>query len=461
MAFIAVVMLAGVLRVAGLGRWSFASDELGTFAEVEQLFGEARLSEDDPDRNVPRLVPLATALHATGYALFGRDEFGSRTLPALFGLAQVIVVGLGLRGLAGRTTAIAAALLLALSPEHLFYSQYNRFYAPAALFGSLAFLAAARAVKVDSARWMAVAVIATLAGILVHALLGLVFGGLAAALLLLWLFRDLRSRRLWIVVLAGALVAALYAALYLYPLGRDKAVSYWWTGYSIPRALLSGVSQVSWPVALFAVPGLLVLWKRDRAQAIFWVAQAAVWAGALVILPRVLPFHSAYVFALNLPLFVLAAAGFAEIADRLSERSRAIAVVVAGCLFLLNLPAVASHYRDGSRHDFRAAAHWIAERIGPDDVIVAVQGDKLARYRPELEGRWHRLPARDIPQFVESRRPASGRVWIVLPGGRGGLPEPWREWAERVGRPQTTIVHSRFDYHEYPIFILLEDRPPK
>jgi len=39
------------------------------------------------------------------------------------------------------------------------------------------------------------------------------------------------------------------------------------------------------------------------------------------------------------------------------------------------------------------------------------------------------------------------------------LPEPWKDWAEKNARLQKTIVHRRFDYHEYPVFILVEDRP--
>jgi hypothetical protein len=75
-----------------------------------------------------------------------------------------------------------------------------------------------------------------------------------------------------------------------------------------------------------------------------------------------------------------------------------------------------------------------------------------------LNGRWLRLSSKDIDNWLDEHRPPNGKVWIVLPGGRGGMPDPWREWAQRVGRLQTTIVHRRFDYHEYPIFILLEER---
>ncbi len=459
-AFAAAVVLAVIFRVVGIGQWSFASDELGTFHEVRTFLGETRFAHDDPDRQVPKMVPVAMALHAAADSAFGSGEAGSRTLPAVCGVMQIVLVGLGLKTLLGRTPALAVMLLLTVSPEHLFYSQYHRFYSPAALFATLAFLAAARSLRLDSARWMVWACGAAMLAVLTHTLVGMVFGGFVfAAALTRAMPGGLRSNRVLLAAVGGAVFAALFAAMYLYPLSEGKAVGYGWEGDSISRSIFSGVSQVTWPVALFSVPGLLILWRRDRVQAAFWGSQASVWALALLALPKVLPFHSAYVFPLCLPVVALGGVAFGEIADRLAPAGRLAGVAVLAGLLMLNLPEVVSYYQDGSRHDFRAAANWVGDRIGPNDVLVVVQGDKLSHYRPELEGRWHRLPLTDIPKFVDDHRPADGNVWVVLPGGRGGLPEPWREWAEKNARLQTAIVHRRFDYHEYPIYILVEDRP--
>jgi uncharacterized membrane protein len=453
--------LAAGLRIAFIGKWSFASDELGTFKDVQEFETGAAYPDDNPDKHLPRMIPLAMWLHALGYSMFGTDEAGSRTLPMLCGLAQVLIVGLCLRNLIGRGGAIAVVLLLALSPEHIFYCQYHRFYTLAALFASIAMLAAARAMKDDSHRWMLVAVAVALAGVLVHTLLGLVLGELVLAALLVRLNGgSARSLRPLFVILVGSLAAAAFAGLYLYPLGKGKAVDYVWSGYSAQQALFSGVVQVGWPTLLLALPGFLLLWRRDRVQAIFWGSQSLMWLGALLVLPRILPFHSGYVFAFCLPIFVCAGVAIAELVEwAASLGGRLVASGVLAALLLVNLPALASYYQDGNRHDFRAAANWVGDRVGPNDFIVAVQGDKLTHYRPELAGRWQRPPNKDVDAWLAARRPANGRVWIVLPGGRSGLPEPWREWAERTGRMQTTIVHRRFDYHEYPVFILLEDRP--
>lgn len=459
--FLAILLLAVVLRMTGIGQWSFASDELGTFKDVQEFRGWETYAQDDPDRNLPRMIPLAMGLHVIGHSLFGTDEAGSRLLPAVFGILQILVVGLGLRSVLGKSVALAAVLLLALAPEHIFYCQYHRFYTPAAFFASTIMLAAAQSIKQNSKRWTSLAVTLALLGIFVHTLLGMVLGGLLCSFALIVACDRTRRNVLQLIIVAvGVALAVAVAGLYLLPMAKEKAVDYVWAGYSTKRAILSGIVQVSWPVLLLAVPGFFLLWRRNRDQGIFWGTQVAVWVGAIFLLPRLIPFHSGYVFPLCLPIYVCAGVGLAAVVESVSVHTgRLVAAMMLGVLVLVDLPVLVSYYQDGSRHDFRAAANWLGDRVGPDDLILAVQGDKLSYYRPELAGRWQRPPNKEVELWLESRRPANGRVWYFLPGGRSGMPEPWREWAERTGRLQATIVHRRFDYHEYPIFILQEQPP--
>jgi uncharacterized membrane protein len=459
-ALVCVMALAVILRLAGLGTWSFASDELGTFKEVRQFQGESVFAPDDPDRNVPKMVPLGMLLHEAGHVVFGTDEAGSRAGPALFGVLQILLVGIGLRRVLGGTTALVVVMLVAISPEHVFHSQYHRSYTAAAFFATLSFIAAARSIRSGSKSWMLVAVMAAMTGTLIHTVMGLVFPLIVLAIIVARFTTDSRrSIGPLVVAMAGSAIAVAFAGIYLYAMGHGKAFGYTWTGYSTSEALLSGLNQIGWPVAIFAVPGFWILWRRDRVQASIWGTLGILWVAALVLLPQLLPFHAAYVFPLSLPLFILAGVAVGDIGKCMVAHGRLVATLVLGAMLILDLPAIVSYYQDGNRHDFRAAANWIADHIGPNDVIVTVQGDKLTWYHPELDGRWYRLPTADFAAWAETKRPIVGQLWIVLPGGRAGLPQPWREWAQEVGRPKATIVHRRFDYHEYPIFILVADPP--
>jgi len=73
--------------------------------------------------------------------LFGTSPEALRALPILFGLATIPVVYLLARDAFGRTAGAVAALCLAMSPVHIFYSQEMRHYSLVALLGALSIYA--------------------------------------------------------------------------------------------------------------------------------------------------------------------------------------------------------------------------------------------------------------------------------------------------------------------------------
>jgi hypothetical protein len=91
---------------------------------------------------LPRLIPASYAILESGYRLFGREEFGSRTMPAIFGTLHVAMVFLFGTRLHGRRFGLILSLLVALWPEHIFHSQQNRFYMFAMCGSTLAFFLA-------------------------------------------------------------------------------------------------------------------------------------------------------------------------------------------------------------------------------------------------------------------------------------------------------------------------------
>src|SRR5262249_50052769 len=153
-----------------LGAWPFFGDELATFREAD-AFVDDEPGDTQTDR-LPRMIPLSYLIHRTGYALFGRDEFGSRAILALLGASQVVLVFLFLHGLVGLPRALATALLLAFWPEHIYQSQMHRFYMIAAWFAALCMLSGAWAVQRRSVIWTIVACLFALATILTHTLQG-------------------------------------------------------------------------------------------------------------------------------------------------------------------------------------------------------------------------------------------------------------------------------------------------
>lgn len=455
LAVLAVVVLAVGLRATALGRWPFAGDELGTFDEL-RLYRHPPAVLEHPDDAVPRVIPLSMMTFDIGQRLFGTSELGSRVLPAMFGVGLVAVVAVGLAGLLSRGAAVTVGVWLAVAVEPIFYSQYHRFYTLTALLCGAATVVAAWAVRTGSGVRMAVACGLAGLGVASHTLAGLAFAVLVAGSLAAAAVGG--SRRVFTVAAVGATLAAGVAAVVILPVVRDKAGLTHWTGFTSLKAVQSLIAQVSWPVCVLAVPGLVVLWRRDRQQAAFWATAAGVWAGSAVVLPALLPFHSAYTFPLALPMFVLAGAAVAELTAAVTDRAGpVVAALVWVGLPLLNLPGLASYYQDGNRHDFRAACAYVAERIGPADAVVCNEPTKLYHYRPELADRTVLVPAWQTPADVPLR--PGGRVWVVCSGGRAGIKPTWQPWVYEHCRLQTVIAARRFDYHEFGVWVFVTPGP--
>lgn len=113
--YILIFALALVLRLVDLDA------RLLNTAEAEQALAALRLVQGQPAAEVGS--PLL--LHATAvlFFLFKPDDFIARLFPALFG-AAIVLLPLLWRQYLGRSGALLASLLLALSPLSLFYSRY-------------------------------------------------------------------------------------------------------------------------------------------------------------------------------------------------------------------------------------------------------------------------------------------------------------------------------------------------
>lgn len=446
LALLGVLLLAAGLRGVGLDRWAFGSDELGTFNDVGMYF-DPPAEVTHPDQTVPKVIPLSMTALDAGHRLFGRGEGGSRALPAVFGVAVVGVAAVGLRRVLGPAVAVTAGVWLAAGVEPVFYSQYHRFYTLAALLAGSATVCAARSVRAGSGGWMALAALFAGLGVAAHTLTGAVFGvllvgGAASAAAGRW--------RPAAVAVLGSAVAGGALLLVVLPVVGVKAGLATWTGLSSAHALFGLVAQVGWPVCVLAVPGAVLVWRRDRPQALFWVGAAGVWVGTAAVLPLVLPYHSAYVFPLSVPVFVLAAVAAAELARAVPGPA---GWLVALGLPLLNLPALASYYQDGNRHDFRAAAAYLTEHAGPDDLILTNEWDKLRHYAPPLAGRVVVIPRAASPESLGDRLPPGGRLWVVCSGGRGGFEPAWQAWAREHAHLRAVIARPRFDYYEFAVWV--------
>jgi len=119
-----IIALAAILRLWRLGHQSFWLDEALTLGAT-----------DPPPPGIPFVTKLLWDVHGPLYTLIvalwrhaGTSEAWLRLPGALAGIATVWLMYEWMRREAGREAAVIGALLLAVSPFHIYYSQELRFY---------------------------------------------------------------------------------------------------------------------------------------------------------------------------------------------------------------------------------------------------------------------------------------------------------------------------------------------
>ena len=410
---LAVVAFGAWLRFAGLGRPSLWLDEmLHVYRATETLAQPwyAWLTGFSFEVENGSLF-YASQLLARAVA---EGEVAVRLAPALWGTLAVAVIGLAGRALGGPWTGFAAALLLALSPYHVYYSREGRVYALIMLFSCLLLWVFLRRPSARNALLgFAVCLGAAYVGAVAGPLLGAAAG--CAGLLVLmavWRIRDrplgkwlreasVRHEALLLAAAAAAvvLVALLYlgAPRYTPEPGEERGTTPKVTD-ALSRAALertasalahSGLdsarleSRAAWFLG-FAFFGILATLRRNP--------RAGVVAASLFVATLVASFVTLYYLnqwflvrylAAAVPPFVLLlAAGVAELARLIGSLLRrvipesagrfaegTVAVVLLAALGLPNLAAARSEpYK---KADWRHAARLLEDLALPGEQVIA------------------------------------------------------------------------------------------
>jgi len=147
--FSAIVLLAIFSRFYDLGARVMSHDENShVYFEAWRLF-QGNGYQHDPMMHGPLLVHFI----ALSYFLFGANDFTSRIPAAVAGILTIWAVWYWRRYL-GKAGAIAAALLLLISPYALFYARYARQEATIVLLGILMLYSVLRYLETGSPRYL-------------------------------------------------------------------------------------------------------------------------------------------------------------------------------------------------------------------------------------------------------------------------------------------------------------------
>jgi 4-amino-4-deoxy-L-arabinose transferase-like glycosyltransferase len=385
-------LAAAVLRFYGLGANSLWVDEIVTLKLAEHSLSDiVRLSSGA--NFVPPLYYLL--VHGALRAL-GESEVALRLPSAIAGILTVPVVALlaleltGSRGVAG-----VAAVLLALNPLHLWFSQEARAYAVLLFFGCCALLFVARAIRTGSPRdWIGYAVFSALT-FLTHTT-GLLVGAVAFA----WVLWSPNRRRHLGPVLVSSMGAILACVPFFIAIagelaardGQFRSEPRALTGLELPYTLFTYVAGFSFGpgprdiqnfgalgalkshpvqsvVAAAALAAILILaWLRRRKEMTGFAVLLGTWLGGILALSAIS--EKAYNVRYTLP-GLIGFLGLISIAVH-GLRPRARAVCLAA-LAGLSLAAVVQWYTIARywKEDARGAVAWLRDHL-PADAAVAV-----------------------------------------------------------------------------------------
>ncbi len=160
----AITVLAAVLRLYRLGEWSLWVDEAHTFRDVtatSEAFWQSGTSR------YPLAYLMLRGLLAVG--LLPTTGEGWLRLPFAFcGILSVPVIAVFGRTLVGRRAALLAALMLAVFPWHLYWSQNARGYSLVMLLAMLGAFAFHGGITHRSILWAVIGVVTVVLSGLTH-----------------------------------------------------------------------------------------------------------------------------------------------------------------------------------------------------------------------------------------------------------------------------------------------------
>ncbi len=293
----ALTLIALATRVYGISEWDLVQDEIFTVLHAAERYTSVR-------------NPAYYALVMGSFQLFGVSELSARLPAMLLGTLSVPVFYVTCRSVLGRNVALIGALFIIFSSWHLWYSQFSRFYTGVFLFGSLSYFLYYKAIRLDSPRHLAWAILCNMAGILFHVTSVMVPASCALFSLIVLLSKRAAesgySRRIARIHLAVCLAGGLIAAPFFWQIteGWHGARQAW--GYGPVELMLQMTKRVQIPIVRIALLGVIFLLRKNVLKAVFFAVGTGVPVVVLligsVVIPPMRPLYRFYTLSLVLLL---------------------------------------------------------------------------------------------------------------------------------------------------------------
>ncbi|MCP4422284.1 MAG: glycosyltransferase family 39 protein, partial [Chloroflexi bacterium] len=272
--FLLLVLVTAVLRFYNLSVWSFWIEEHHSLRHTAAL--------DSIEKVIQNTRPLYYLISKPALTYWGVSEWSARIVPAFLGIISVPLLYALTKKLFGFFPAFLSALLLALSPWHIYWSQNARFYALLLPLYTVSVFAFYWGVETDRFRYIILSFIALALAVISHSIAVLLIPIFLIYSLLLKFGPfakppGLRPRNIIPFIalpLVGYLVFEALLIFYLdntpfiveiYQLFFDEATASY-VGYGNPYVMVTAVIyRIGVPLAYLSLPGVFYL-LRDKSR---------------------------------------------------------------------------------------------------------------------------------------------------------------------------------------------------
>ena len=366
------------------------------------------------------------------------NEFGLRVLPAFFGVLAIPAFYFTARRLLGSRPAILGALLLTVSPLHVIYSQFGRYWSLVFLLSSIYPYAIYIGVREHNRRALVLGLVTGVLATLAHPVAVLLVGGPALWFAFTYLrpryVKALWSQRVFRWGIGVAAVLAVLIAIRFVPIlqnwisehDKNPASGQFLLRPAAPPGLKQMVYWITYaegwtlPLMMTGLVGIAMLWQgRDPFLGRFLASLALFPALFLPLVSLRTPISTYYLIPIA-PVFFMGAGVFLDRIFQVDWRVRPRWLVPATALALVvvaGMPTLVSQYRNGRRFDFKGVAQWLGPRLTPGDIIFSDQPVALAHYLPQTEVQRLRSNSAPLAQSVRLLQQSGpdAVLWVVAP----------------------------------------------
>jgi hypothetical protein len=409
----AVVVVAACLLSYGISTWPMADDEVPSLVELGLLHIGAEKFFSVPADQIGKLPKATIVWNKTqrlALDLLPKREASFRLPSVVYGVLTSALVFMMAARWRGWRYALALSVLQNMSQPFVYLSQQNRFYGLPFLLLILAM--GAMWLPRGGGSMILVTAVVTVLAVLSHNLTVAAFGLAFLAACPLYLLGRAPSPLLWRSGIAASISGLVYL-FYLLPLVKG------WNSTGNPTPVLisfaahAGVPTLA--LAFFGL-GLCVAYWRNEDVMLWW---GLLFLGSLCLFVVMRNRWNPRYFLFFLPaVWVLAAHAVDFIARRL--RDGLVTTAWYGCVAMLLLPNLASHYVDGSRHDYRQAAAVLIRYAQHAQPILSDDAETISYYLP-ADFRQRLQVRTKVRQFPTSEffLVCRSNVWTPLPEARG------------------------------------------